>query len=120
MKNTIKAWIGLTALAISNVALAVKSEDSFRWWNQATQYDYGWRSLPEQINTWLGYLTSFTLLVAVVIGLWWAFNILTAAWDEEKVKTWKSIILRAVFWIIAIFSIYMIMSFVISSLFTNK
>lgn len=117
MKNTIKAWIGITALAISNVALAAGSTTSFTKWNDASQYNYGEMTLDKQINSWLAYLTGFTLLVAVVIGLWWAFNILTAAGDEEKVKTWKSIILRAVFWIIAIFSIYMIMNFVISWLF---
>lgn len=117
MKNTIKAWIGLSALAISNVALAARSSSDFTRWNDASQYNYGWLSLDNQINAWLSYLTWFLLLVAVVIGLWWAFNILTAAGDEDKVKKGKDIIIRACLWLVAIFSIYMIMSFVISSLF---
>lgn len=118
MKNTIKAGLGLSALAMTNIALAAwNSSTSFTRGNDASQFNYGGQTLDQQINSWLGYLTGFLLLVSVVIGLWWAFNILTAAGDEDKVKTGKSIILRAAGWLVAVFSIYMIMSFVISTLF---
>ena len=119
MKNTIKAGLGLGALAISQVALAAGSSSNFTRNNDAGSFNYGGQTLDKQITSWISYLTGFLLLVAVVSGLYWAFNILTAAGDEDKVKTGKSIIIRACLGLVAVFSIYMIMSFVISSLFST-
>ena len=119
MKNTIKAGLGLGALAISQVALAAGSSSNFTRNNDAGSFNYGGQTLDKQITSWISYLTGFLLLVAVVIGLYWAFNIFTAAGDEDKVKTGKSIIIRACLGLVAVFSIYMIMSFVISSLFST-
>jgi len=48
------------------------------------------------LETWIGYLTGFLYLIAVVMILWGAFNILTAAGDEEKVKKGKTVLMQAV------------------------
>lgn len=117
IKNTLTAVAGLSALTVSNMALAAGSASTFSKSADASQYNYGGQSLTAQINTWIGWLTGFLLLVSVIIGLWWAFQILTAAGDEDKVKKGKNIIVRACLGLVAIFSIYMIMSFVISGLF---
>ena len=114
MKNTIKASVGLWLLAVSN------SSSNYTRWNEAEKLRTTNTTLDNVIINWIGYITSFLYLVAVVIGLWWAFNILTAAGDEEKVKKGKDIIIRAVFWIVAIFSINIIMKFVIEALFSNS
>ena len=121
MKNTIKASVGLWLLAVSNVALAASNSSSnYTIWNEAEKLRTTNTTLDNVIINWIGYITSFLYLVAVVIGLWWAFHILTAAGDEEKVKKGKDIIIRAVFWIVAIFSINIIMKFVIEALFSNS
>ncbi len=55
------------------------------------------------IQRWLWRLLTFLYLIAVLIGIWWGFNILTAAWDEEKVKKGKTILIQALAWIVVIF-----------------
>ena len=113
MKNTIKASVGLWLLAVSNVALAASNSSSnYTRWNEAEKLRTTNTTFDNVIINWIGYITSFLYLVAVVIGLWWAFNIL--------VKKGKDIIIRAVFWIVAIFSINIIMKFVIEALFSNS
>ena len=46
---------------------------------------------------------TFLYLVAVVYWIWWGFNILTAGWDEEKVKKWKTVLIQAMIWLVVIF-----------------
>jgi hypothetical protein len=55
------------------------------------------------IQNWLSNLLTFLYLAAVLIAIWWGFNILTAAWDEEKVKKGKTILIQAMGWIVVIF-----------------
>ena len=55
------------------------------------------------IQTWLANLLGFLYLAAVLIAIWGGFNILTAAGDEEKVKTGKTILIQAGIWILVIF-----------------
>lgn len=115
MKNTIKAGIGLSALAVTNVTLAAGnikftngSEDSIRTSE---------RTFPQLVTDWITSLSLFLGLVAVCYGLWWGFNILTAGGDEEKVKTGKAIITRAALWLVAIFLVSVIVNTVIKFLF---
>lgn len=60
--------------------------------------------LDDIVTNWTVYLLWFLYLVSVIYWLYWAYNILTAASDDEKVEKWKKIIMRAVLWIIVIFS----------------
>ncbi|MDD2870592.1 MAG: hypothetical protein PHS49_01260 [Candidatus Gracilibacteria bacterium] len=55
------------------------------------------------VQIWLGNLLTFLYLVAVLLGIWGGFNILTAAGDEEKVKKGKTILLQAIGGIVVIF-----------------
>ena len=121
IKNTAKASVGLWLLAVNNLVMAAsnKSSSTFNQWNTADKLETTNSTLDNMIINWISYITGFLYLVALIIGLWWAFNILTAAWDEDKVKTGKSII-RAVLWIVAIFAVNVIMRFVINALFSNS
>lgn len=118
--NTVKASIGLGLLATTNMVMAAKSSSMFESWNSGEKLKTTDNTLDNVVINWIGYITSFLYLIAVCIGLWWAFNILTAAGDEEKVKTGKAIIIRAVLWLVAIFAINIIMKFVINALFNNS
>lgn len=127
VKNTIKASAGLGLLAISNVALATNTTSTNVNTNKFMTQSWQASNLQTTQNTldvvlvkWIWYITWFLGLIAIIIGLWWAFNILTAAWDEEKVKKGKDIIIRVIFWLVAIFSINIIMRFVINALFSQS
>lgn len=113
IRNTIAAGVGLTALALTNVTNAAPNFSNGSESKLATTD----QSLPNLITNWITTLSWFLALIAVCISLWWAFNILTAAGDEDKVKTGKSIIIRACLWLVAIFLVTVIINFVIGFLF---
>jgi hypothetical protein len=68
------------------------------------------------IQVWLANLLNFLYLAAVLIWIWWGFNILTASWDEEKVKKWKTIIIQALIWIVVIFLAGSIIDWLLNSI----
>lgn len=127
VKNTISAAAGLSLLAISNVALAASAGSTTAGLNSGNFYSSNngsalttsTKDAPEVVSGWLVWLTWFLFFAAVIMGLWGAYNILTAGGDEEKVKKGKDIIIRAVLWIVAVFSVSIIMNFVIRALFSN-
>lgn len=121
VKNTISAAAGLSLLAVSNTALAVSSRinDSSAFKNgSGDELQTSWLGLDSVIGNMIVWISGFLYFAAVIMGLWGAYNILTAGGDEEKVKKGKDIIIRAVLWIIAVFLVSIIMNFVISSIFT--
>ena len=48
------------------------------------------------------YLLWFLWLIAVIWWMKWWFQVLTAGWDEEKVKNWKKTVLFMMLWIFVI------------------
>lgn len=48
------------------------------------------------------YILWFIWLIWVIFVIYWWFKILTAWWDDEKVKSWKKVILYALLWIFII------------------
>jgi hypothetical protein len=61
----------------------------------------------------IAYLLTFLKLVAVIIIIYAWFNMLTAAWDEEKFKSSRKIIIFAIIWLVIIYLAWPITSFVI-------
>ncbi|MDD3793199.1 MAG: hypothetical protein PHI37_00090 [Candidatus Gracilibacteria bacterium] len=55
------------------------------------------------IQDYTQYLLGFLYLLAVLYGIYGGFKILTAAEDDEKVKSGKTIIIQAILGIIIIF-----------------
>ena len=41
-------------------------------------------------------------LIALILCLWWWFQIVTAAWDEWKQKKWMSVLKHAAIWLVII------------------
>ncbi len=107
-------WLGLLAstnikaYADFNADQGTKADPITKWW-----------TLINTIETWINALLGLLLFVAVIYWLWWGFNILTAAWDEEKVKKWKTILMNAVIWIVVIFMVWLIVRFVINLVSNN-
>ena len=119
MKNTIKntayaaAGASLLVLNSANAALNIWKEKVQDGLQGSTQ------TADNVIQTWVSTLTNFLYLIAVIVILWAGFQILTSAWDEEKTKKWKTIIIQAVVWLLVIFIASSIVNFVLTSLFTT-
>jgi hypothetical protein len=97
IKNSlyISAWIVLVSL--NNANATINPGQGVGTWLRTD-----WTA-DVVIQTWLQNLLTFLYLVAVLLGIWWGFNILTAAWDEEKVTKGKTILIQAIGWIVVIF-----------------
>ena len=117
MKNLVKngfygaAWIALIGLNSANAAVDL-------WgWNVDSRLKWTETTIDKVIQNWLAYLVTFLYLVAIIMMIWWAFNVLTAGGDEEKEKKWKTILMQAVAWIIVVFIANSVISWVITWLF---
>lgn len=62
------------------------------------------------------YLLWFVYLIAVAIIIYSWFNLLTWAWDEEKAKKSKSMIIYVIIWIVIIFLASSIIGFILKVL----
>ena len=66
------------------------------------------------LDLMLWYIVWLLYFIAVLFGLWWAFQILTATWDEDKVKKWKTTLINAVIGLIVIFLVSQIIRWIIN------
>lgn len=95
VKNSFYATIGLILIWFNNVnAIAV--------WTVNEDIRVSWTA-DTVIQNWVANLLLFLYLAAVLLAIYGGFNILTAAWDEEKVKKWKTILIQAMLWVVIIF-----------------
>jgi hypothetical protein len=67
----------------------------------------------EYIQRIIVYLLYFLKLVAVIIIIYAWFNMLTAAWDDEKFKKSKTMVMYAIIWLAIIYLAWPITSFII-------
>jgi len=88
---------------------------------------YAW-DISSVVTTWTAsayiqkivvYILTFLKLLAVLLIIYAWFNMLTAAWDEEKAKKSKTIIVFAIIWLLIIFLAWPITNFVIDILSWN-
>lgn len=61
----------------------------------------------------LAYLLTFLKLLAIILIIYAWFLMLTAVWDEEKFKKWKTIIIFTIIWLIIIYLAWPIVTFII-------
>jgi hypothetical protein len=87
-------------------------------WN-AKDWSLAWtaKTLDQVIQWWMTYLVWFLYLIAIIMMIYGGFNILTAGWDEEKVKKGKTILMQAVGWLIVVFIANSVISWLITGLF---
>jgi type IV secretory pathway TrbL component len=118
MNNVVKngfyaiAWLILVGLNTANAGITFDSSntvDAGLKWNDATA--------DKVIEGWLSYLVWFLYLIAIIMIVYGGFNILTAGWDEEKVKKGKTILMQAVGWLVVVFIANSIISWLITWLF---
>lgn len=54
------------------------------------------------IRTTINRVLSILWVIALILCLYWWFQMLTAAWDDGKVKTWTKILKNAAIWLVVI------------------
>lgn len=96
-----------------STSIIVMADDSAWLWDDKIVDTLKWsdRDLVDVINSFTVYLLSFVAFIAIVYWIFWGFFILTAWWDDDKVKKGKNILLQLIYWIIIISSAWMIIYF---------
>ncbi len=102
------AWVTLLALNEANAAINPGTVTN-------TNIVTAWRA-DEVVQRYVSNILWFLYLIAVLYWLWGWFNILTAGWDEDKVKTWKKVIINALIWIVVIFLVGTIVELLIKAI----
>lgn len=110
MKNTFKKvlfslWaIGLVwAGSLGMVNAALPEQECIDFAEDGTCITSQWsQDLIEVIRKFINRILTLLATIALVICLWWGFQMLTAAWDENKYKKWFTILKQAWIWLIII------------------
>ena len=114
MKNLVKAsfysLVWSLSLWISYVS-AITVDDTKDTSTGDNLTDWGFINT---LDLMLWYVVWLLYFIAVLFGLWWAFQILTAWWDEDKVKKWKTTLINAVIGLIVIFLVSQIIRWIIN------
>lgn len=113
IKRTFYSLVAMLSVFYFNISSAIDA-----WLNKGTWADNpGWanniETTVENILTWV---ISFLYLIAVIFGIYAWFRILTAWWDEEKVKKWKTTLINVAIWIIVIFLVSVVIRWLIQVL----
>ena len=114
IKSTIYPFIWVMLLGLWNTYAAIK------FWQEKVDTGLQWSQewADTAIQKLITNFMAFLYLIAVVYLLWWGFNILTAGWDEEKVKKWKTVIIQSWIWLLVIFLANSIVQWIMKSLFS--
>jgi len=112
IKNSFYAFLGLALIWLNNTALALEFGK-----DKATPLQGSTKTADQVITQWTGFIVWFLYLVAVIVMIYGWFLILTAGWDEEKVKKGKTILLQAAAWLVVVFIAGSVVDWVITLLF---
>lgn len=110
MKKSLYAIAWVTLMALNQANAAINTGGVTNQWIITTG------SADEVVQRYVSNILGFLYLIAVLYWLWGGFNILTAGWDEDKVKTWKTVIINALIWIVVIFLVGTLVELLIKSI----
>ncbi len=112
-KMLVVIWL-LSQIDASFAAINFQSPDS------AVSSDIKWsdKTIAALIQDVIAWIMGFLYVLAVLFGIYGWILILTAAWDEEKVKKWKTVIINVIIWLIVIFLVSSIITWILE-LFTK-
>ena len=98
-KKALYSSIWILTLVQTNISSAIEFDrGNVKWDIKGSE-----ESADQVWQTIIANIMAFLYLISVVYWLWGGFNILTAGWDEEKVKKWKTVLIQAMIWLIVIF-----------------
>lgn len=78
------------------------------WWTEWNVDD----SLMRQLQSVLNYILVLLSFIALVILLYWWFQMVTAAWDEGKYWNWFKILKQAAIWLAIIWFSWLIVAMI--------
>lgn len=112
------AW--LINIGMTPTAIADGPEDNGFWDNSSIWwYKVPWVGTSSNDDTLLNVIKKavnwvlwILSLIALILCLWWWFQMLTAAWDDNKVKTWTKILKNAAIWLAVIWLSWLLVSFI--------
>lgn len=108
MKKSLYAIAWVSLLAINNVTFADAASD---FWGGKVLIWWEGKKLDIAIQWYITTFSYYLSVIAVIYALYGGFNILTAGWEEEKVKKGKTIITHAIIWLFVIFLAKTIINF---------
>lgn len=116
--NTIqKIWFSsLALLSVTQESFAAIGFEGSGWTIDAWA-KWSEKTIDVVIKQWVNFALWFMALAAVIYFIYWWYMILTAGWDDGKVKKGKTILTNAWLWLIVVFIAYSVVSFLIKSLF---
>jgi len=123
MKNINKYFYYLVSfltigLLASNKVLAAPSYNTSTS-TSAAENSSNVGDLETWANSIIGNFLNIIYFLITIYVFWWAFNILTAWEDEEKVKKWKTIMIHAVAWFVVVYLTGSIVKFIFASITTT-
>ena len=111
MKNIIKTT-AYSAVALSSIAYTSALNLKTEW--SVEQFQWAWDGdLGSTIASFLNYILGFLWLVAIAFAMYGGFQILTAGWDDDKVKKGKTTLINALLWIFVILISYTLVNWLI-------
>ncbi len=120
MKNIIKTTaysaVGSASLAMTALNTFAKSADVDLYGkDEAESYKHGsgW-DIMDTLQSILSYILWFTAFVATAYAIYGGFQILTASWDDDKVKKWKTTLINALIGIFVIFMAWTLVDWIFS------
>ena len=90
------------------------AEDLFNPGNITPALQIWWGDLVFTVDNIAWYIIWLFYFIAVLIWIYWWFQILVSGWDEEKFKKWKNYIIYMVLWLIIIFLASQLVTWIIS------
>jgi len=111
--------LGIILLSLFNVVSAQQSQAQGWFFNPTTQYkpnvpgpeNLAGEGLLLGIKNFINYVLGLLAVIALVILLWWGFQMVTAAGDDNKYKKWFTILKQAGIGLILIGLAWLIVSF---------
>lgn len=109
------AWLFLST---QNTLISFATTPGATFWQDKTTVDNDLQqwTADNAIQNMVDWLFWFLYLIAVLFILWGGFLILTAAWDDEKVSKWKTILIQRAIWLLVIFIAWAIVNWIIDLL----
>ncbi len=113
MKKSLYAIAWVSLLAINNVNAAITPDTRPVDPNIRTA-----GSAEVVIQRWVWNVMGLLFIIAVLYWLWGGFNILTAGWDEEKVKNGKTVIINSLLWLVVIYVVGTVVELLLKTILT--
>ncbi len=121
MKNTLRVvvclFLALFAVSVYAVTDDLGPAGDVFWIDRVDDgLQNGGNDLVDTVDNILAYIIGLFYFIAVAFGIYAGFIILTGAWDEEKMKKWKNILIYVVVGLVVIFLASQIIRWIISIL----